>query len=768
MIASSVTRSCARVEDHFRANQDRSPIVPECSLAKITDGKSEKVRKPYVLTKQRERWTDAEHQLFLESLKEHGRAWKSIEDHIGTKTAVQIRSHAQKFFLKLNRAQTWGTDAKSDLVVPPPRPKRKPVRPYPRKADSIVLVTSPSAPTPHYHSSSPLAVSAPPMVFANQPLDGAYLADALVASSCKPHRSSTTSDCTIPSPAHPAGTSSDRPSALLRNLVTPTTHEGVIPSISSNTEQLKLQQRMYDSKAAKVAAVAAAASAAAAAAAAAVVAAADESTQATLHVSPPAGFPFFGMAPSTLACLAAVKAGMQLPVGSLLSLPSTLETTQTRDMALSAAPRAASGKALPSQGTFSASTPPGRPLRARLAPLRRSHQPLSVLLGADASSNLPLPRRQQSDAAGARQSRGDASPVQDTWQAKGSDDISRPWASQAASRGHTAARAPLALESAPVALCNNPTRPCSNGLQRAGDAGSADGGGSDGCDISDTCHGGDSGEGYGSNPNDNGSGVQEAPSNDGSDASDNAPASSRSQGQGSSKAPLCNVAASHAASNLVLCAGKAHALAHAQANPHASDQQFALQGTSGAANDFQGSNQITPDIQALIMNMLAAELPSIETHQHNKALLRQLLTAQQGMQQPQEKSATQPQSAFEPFAQLLPGSIQGFDGREEGSTLALSRVPSVQRPKARRGALSVSQLATAPSDVSTTSSSSKGVKIGDIQGRSSSDIRSVPGSRASSSLDSEVTGVGGFQPYCNALKRSAASQYTGAAKRLTT
>ena len=49
------------------------------------------------------RWTEQEHLVFLEGLRTHGKQWKVIATMIGTRTVVQVRTHAQKYFQKLDR-----------------------------------------------------------------------------------------------------------------------------------------------------------------------------------------------------------------------------------------------------------------------------------------------------------------------------------------------------------------------------------------------------------------------------------------------------------------------------------------------------------------------------------------------------------------------------------------------------------------------------------------------------------------------------------------
>ncbi|XP_073290575.1 protein CCA1-like isoform X2 [Primulina huaijiensis] len=75
-------------------------------------------RKPYTITKSRESWSEQEHDQFLEALQLFDRDWKTIEAFVGSKTVMQIRSHAQKYFLKVLK------NGKSEHA-PPPRATSK-------------------------------------------------------------------------------------------------------------------------------------------------------------------------------------------------------------------------------------------------------------------------------------------------------------------------------------------------------------------------------------------------------------------------------------------------------------------------------------------------------------------------------------------------------------------------------------------------------------------------------------------------------------------
>lgn len=88
------------------------------SESRTTPPPGKKPRKKYVITKNRENWTDEEHQSFLDALKKYGRSWKQIESHVRTKSVIQIRSHAQKYFIKVQKNNTGEH-------IPPPRPKRR-------------------------------------------------------------------------------------------------------------------------------------------------------------------------------------------------------------------------------------------------------------------------------------------------------------------------------------------------------------------------------------------------------------------------------------------------------------------------------------------------------------------------------------------------------------------------------------------------------------------------------------------------------------------
>ncbi|KAI4347340.1 hypothetical protein L6164_008158 [Bauhinia variegata] len=130
-------RSTAAIAGNFYSSggAQSENVIQYADGTSVGNNHAPKLRKPYTISKQREKWTEEEHQKFLEALKLYGRGWRQIEEHVGTKTAVQIRSHAQKFFTKVARESNGCTESSiKPIDIPPPRPKRKPLHPYPRKS----------------------------------------------------------------------------------------------------------------------------------------------------------------------------------------------------------------------------------------------------------------------------------------------------------------------------------------------------------------------------------------------------------------------------------------------------------------------------------------------------------------------------------------------------------------------------------------------------------------------------------------------------------
>ena len=54
------------------------------------------------------RWTREEHEAFLSALQEYGKEWKKVAAKVKTRTVVQTRTHAQKYFQKLQKGMANG------------------------------------------------------------------------------------------------------------------------------------------------------------------------------------------------------------------------------------------------------------------------------------------------------------------------------------------------------------------------------------------------------------------------------------------------------------------------------------------------------------------------------------------------------------------------------------------------------------------------------------------------------------------------------------
>ena len=75
------------------------------------------------------RWTDDEHTRFLHGLELFGKKWTKVADIVGSRTTVQVRSHAQKYFQKLEKDRSGEKEVKKEIVT------EKPTKPLPKKVE---------------------------------------------------------------------------------------------------------------------------------------------------------------------------------------------------------------------------------------------------------------------------------------------------------------------------------------------------------------------------------------------------------------------------------------------------------------------------------------------------------------------------------------------------------------------------------------------------------------------------------------------------------
>lgn len=91
-------RKIQQLEDELRQARDQVDIMNN-QLSSYEQDRVKEKKKP-----QSRYWTPEEHQRFLEALQKYGhKDVKSISMHVSTRNATQVRTHAQKYFLRLER-----------------------------------------------------------------------------------------------------------------------------------------------------------------------------------------------------------------------------------------------------------------------------------------------------------------------------------------------------------------------------------------------------------------------------------------------------------------------------------------------------------------------------------------------------------------------------------------------------------------------------------------------------------------------------------------
>ena len=85
---------------------------------------------------QARRWTDEEHEEFVAAVGRFGKRWKTVAEHVPSKTAAQVRTHATKYFSKLKERQDLSDPAAMLLQLAAASPAA-------RVASAVALTHSP-------------------------------------------------------------------------------------------------------------------------------------------------------------------------------------------------------------------------------------------------------------------------------------------------------------------------------------------------------------------------------------------------------------------------------------------------------------------------------------------------------------------------------------------------------------------------------------------------------------------------------------------------
>lgn len=108
--SSSSVQSSSSSQNNNNSNRASSSAPPSNSVPTLHPSSS-------ALVENTGRWTAEEHRLFLRGLEQHGKGWKKIATLIQSRTVVQIRTHAQKYFQKLAKAHLQNGEAGMGLVM---------------------------------------------------------------------------------------------------------------------------------------------------------------------------------------------------------------------------------------------------------------------------------------------------------------------------------------------------------------------------------------------------------------------------------------------------------------------------------------------------------------------------------------------------------------------------------------------------------------------------------------------------------------------------